>query len=158
MTPSDRLRLLIATGLGSGRVPIAPGTVGSLLALPLVALLWRAGGTSAVVTGTAIVIVLGFWSAGIAESHFGRRDPGAVVIDEIAGQMVSLLFLAPSPTSLATGFLLFRIFDILKPFPARRLESLPGASGIMADDLMAAVYANLLLQICVRIRPEWFTG
>jgi len=127
-------------------------------ALPLVVLLWWVGGTAAVAAGTVAVILLGFWSAGVAESHFGRRDPGAVVVDEIAGQMVSLLFLAPSPISLATGFLLFRVFDIWKPPPVRQAERLPGASGIMTDDLVAGIFANVLHQALGWAFPGWWGG
>ena len=158
MTHAERLRLLIATGFGCGRAPIAPGTVGSLAALPLLAVLWWAGGSSAVAAGTVVAILLGFWSAGVAESHFGRLDPGPVVVDEIAGQMVSLLFLAPSPTALVTGFLLFRIFDIWKPPPVRQTERLPGASGIMTDDLVAGIYANVLHQALGWAFPGWWGG
>ena len=158
MTPTDRLRLLIATGFGCGHVPVAPGTAGSLAALPLVALLWWAGGSYAVAAGAVVVTLLGFASAGVAESHFGRRDPGPVVVDEIAGQMVSLAFLAPSPVSLATGFLLFRIFDIWKPPFVRQAERLPGASGIMTDDLVAGIYANVLHQALGWAFPGWWGG
>jgi len=152
------VRLLIATGFGCGHAPIAPGTVGSLAALPLVALLWWMGGPSAVLGGAVVVTLLGYGSAGVGESHFGRRDPGPVVVDEIAGQMVSLLFLAPSPTSLVTGFLLFRIFDIWKPPPVRQAERLPGASGIMTDDLIAGIYANVLHQALGWAFPGWWGG
>ena len=145
MARPDRLRLLVATGLGLGYAPIAPGTIGSLAALPLVAVVWRAGGPWAVVVGAAIAIGIGMWACGVAEARFGRRDPGAVVIDEIAGQMVSLFFLTPTLPTLAIGFVLFRVFDIWKPFPIRQVERLPGASGIMADDLLAGVLANLVL-------------
>jgi phosphatidylglycerophosphatase A len=140
------LRVLVATGLGLGRAPIAPGTVGSLAGLVFVALLWRLGGSWTVAAGAVFVAAMGMWAAGAAEAHFGRRDPGAVVIDEIAGQMVALLFLAPTPTALVVGFVLFRLFDIWKPFPVRRAERLPGGSGIMVDDLLAGIYANVLQQ------------
>ncbi|MHC4429429.1 MAG: phosphatidylglycerophosphatase A family protein [Planctomycetota bacterium] len=156
MARPDRLRLLVATGLGLGYVPIAPGTVGSLAALPLVALVWGAGGPWAVVGGGAIAIAIGMWACGAAETRFGRRDPGAVVIDEIAGQMVSLFFLAPTPRTLVIGFVLFRAFDIWKPFPIRRVERLPGASGIMADDLLAGVLANLVLHALRWGFPGWW--
>jgi len=152
-----RARLLIATGLGVGYAPLAPGTAGSLLGLALHALLYLAGGPLAAVGGALAAAVLGFWAAGAAERHFGRRDPGQVVIDEVAGQMLTLAFLPLTAGTAAAGFLLFRLLDILKPFPARRLEALPGASGIMADDLMVGLYANLLLQALVRWSP-WSLG
>lgn len=148
-----RVRLLIATGLGVGYVRLAPGTFGSALGVALYILLHFAGGTWATLAGLIVVTALGFWAAGAAERHFGRRDPGHVVVDEIAGQMLSLLFLPLTAGVAAAGFLLFRLLDILKPFPARQMEALPGGSGIMADDLMAGLYANLILQALVRWTP-----
>jgi len=140
------LRLLVATGLGTGYSPLVPGTVGSL---PGVALAWAVasfGGQLALLAATVAVTLVGFWAAEGGARHFGRSDPRPVVIDEIAGQMVTLLWIPPAATSLAAAFLLFRAFDVVKPFPAGRLEALPGGSGIMADDLMAGVYANLVLR------------
>lgn len=148
-----RVRLLISTGLGIGYIPLAPGTFGSLLGVVLHVLLYLVGGPAAALAGLLAVTALGFWAAGAAERHFGRRDPGNVVVDEIAGQMLSLLFLPLTPGVAVAGFLLFRLFDIVKPFPARQLEALPGGSGIMADDLMAGLYANLILQALVRWTP-----
>jgi len=154
----DRLRVLVATGLGLGRFPFAPGTVGSLAALPLILVVWRLGGGGALLVCTAAVALCGWWSAGAAEARFGTKDPGPVVIDEIAGQMVSLLFVVPTAPTLVAGFVLFRIFDIWKPFPVNRAERLPGASGIMTDDLLAGVYANLLLQALRWGFPGWWGG
>ncbi len=147
----NKLRLLIATGLGTGYAPVASGTFGSLPGLLLVWLLWNLAGPWAVAVGLIVVVALGFWASARAEDDFGRKDPGQVVIDEVAGQMVSLLFLAPDVTNLAAGFFLFRLFDVWKPFPARRLEQLPGASGIMIDDLVAGLYANLALRVLLEI-------
>lgn len=156
MARLEGLRIRVATGLGTGQAPIAPGTAGSLLGLVLVWALWRWGGHWTVLAGAAVVALAGWWSAGVAETHFGKRDPGAVVVDEVAGQMVSLLFLAPTMATMIAGFLLFRLFDIWKPFPVRRLEKLPGASGIMTDDLMAAVYANLAQRALIWGFPGWW--
>jgi phosphatidylglycerophosphatase A len=142
----ERLRVLLATGFGLGRAPVAPGTFGSLGGLALFAALARMGGTPLALAGAACVAAAGFWSAGAAAARFGVADPGPVVIDEIAGQMVALLFLPLTAPALIAGFALFRVFDILKPFPAGRAERLPGASGIMADDLVAGVYANVVQQ------------
>lgn len=158
MARLERLRVLLATGLGLGRAPIAPGTVGSAAGLLLVALLWGVGGDWTVVAGAVVVTFVGMWAAGAAEAYFGRRDPGPVVVDEIAGQMVSLLFLAPTPTALAVAFVLFRVFDVWKPFPVRQVERLPGASGIMVDDLLAGAYANLLHQALRWGFPGWWGG
>lgn len=152
------LRLILATGLGSGYSPLAPGTAGSALGVLLYAALMRAGGHWATAGACLAVSVVGFWAAGISEAHFGAKDAGPVVIDEIAGQLLTLLFLPPTMRMMVVGFLLFRLLDILKPFPARRLEALPGGAGIMVDDLVVAVYANLVLQIVNRAAPEWLGG
>ena len=143
---TDRARDWIATGFGIGRAPLAPGTCGSLWGVALVWVLHRAGGDAAVLAGFGAVTLLGFWAAADPERRFGAPDPGCVVIDEVAGQMLSLLLLAPTAPSLVAGFLLFRLADIAKPPPARRLESLAGSSGIMTDDLLAGLYANLALR------------
>jgi phosphatidylglycerophosphatase A len=151
------VKLLTATGFGLGYIPLAPGTFGSLLGLGAHLLLYLAGGPAVASIGLLVVTSLGFWSAGAAERHFARRDPGHVVIDEIAGQMLTLAFLPLTAGLTVAGFLLFRLLDILKPIPARRMEGLPGASGIMADDLVAGLYANLILQALVRWSP-WALG
>jgi phosphatidylglycerophosphatase A len=147
LTAPDRLRLLVATYCGLGHFPFAPGTVGSLATLPLIFLLWRLGGSPAVVAGAVVAALAGYATAGAAAKKLGRPDPGPVVIDEVAGQFVALLFFAPTPTALVTGFLLFRLFDIWKPAPVRQAERLPGGSGIMTDDLVAGLYANLVHQL-----------
>ena len=151
-------RVLVATGLGVGYAPLVPGTFGSMLGVALYALLAASGGWPLALSGLVAVTVLGFWSADAAERQLGRRDPGQIVIDEVSGQMVSLIFLPLNFGLLVAGFFLFRLFDILKPFPVRRLEALPGGSGIMADDLMAGLYANLVLQALVRWTPWPLSG
>jgi phosphatidylglycerophosphatase A len=143
---STRLRVALATGLGLGYAPLAPGTVGSLPGLLLIGLLVHFGGQPAGVIGFHAVTVVGVWAADAAADRFGRQDPGEVVIDEIGGQMLTLLFLPLHPTIFVLGFLVFRLFDVIKPPPARRMETLQGGTGIMADDLVAGVYANLVLQ------------
>jgi phosphatidylglycerophosphatase A len=140
----------LATGLGLGYAPPVPGTLGSLLGAALCVLLHRAGGWPWALGGFVVVCLFGFWSAGRLERQLGTRDPGCIVIDEVAGQMLTLLLVPLSAGLVAAGFLLFRMLDILKPFPARRAEALAGSSGIMADDLIAGLWANLLLQALVR--------
>jgi phosphatidylglycerophosphatase A len=111
-------------------------------------MLWALLPHSAGVQAITIValFVLGSWSGTVAERHFGKTDPGEVVIDEVMGMLITL-FLNPVGWAGALGaFLLFRVADVLKPFPANRLEALPGGVGVMADDAMAAVYANLALR------------
>jgi phosphatidylglycerophosphatase A len=142
-----RLGLAIATVLGVGYAPVAPGTFGSAAGL----LVWWLLPASTAVQAVVIVaiFVAGSWGGSVAERHFGRTDPGQVVIDEVMGMLITL-FLNPVgwPGALA-GFLLFRVFDVIKPWPANRLESLPGGVGVMADDAMAAIYANLTLRFCI---------
>jgi phosphatidylglycerophosphatase A len=152
-SPTIRFRLAVATCFGLGYAPAAPGTVGSLPGVLLAFVLASAGGWPAALTGAVAVALIGLWAAGGAAARLGEDDPRPVVIDETAGQMVTLLFLPPTPAVLAAGFAIFRILDIAKPPPIRRLESLPGGSGIMADDLVAGVYGNLLLQAAVRAFP-----
>lgn len=147
------MRLALATGLGLGFVPVAPGTAGSLGALAIYAACHRAWGVPGVLAGLALALVAGLSSAAAAERHFGRRDPGPVVVDELAGQMLALGFLEPTWPNLIAGFVLFRLLDVIKPPPARRVETLRGASGIMADDLVAAAYAACLLHLLRRWAP-----
>jgi phosphatidylglycerophosphatase A len=139
--------LAFATALGAGYAPVAPGTFGSAVGL----LLWYLLPASplAQAAAIAVVIVIGSWSGSIAEHHFGRPDPGQVVIDEVAGMLVTLFLVPVGWAGALLAFLLFRVCDIVKPYPANRLERLPGGVGIMADDIMAAVYANLALRLCL---------
>ena len=136
------LRTLLATWFGSGLAPAAPGTFGTLATLPLVALLWwMAPGWPHALAALAIFFV-GVWASHDAESRFGRKDPGCVVIDETAGMLVASAWLPPSALHLAIAFALFRVADILKPWPCRRLETLPRGWGVMADDIMAGLWAQ----------------
>jgi phosphatidylglycerophosphatase A len=142
-----RVALALATACGVGYVPLAPGTFGSLVGLAL----WYVLPASLPVQAAVIVgvFVVGSWSASVAERHFSRTDPSYVVIDEVLGMLMTL-FLNPVRTPGAIlGFFFFRATDVVKPFPANRLEELPGGLGIMADDAMAAIYANLALQLCL---------
>jgi phosphatidylglycerophosphatase A len=142
--------IALATAFGAGYMPKAPGTLGSAVGLLLWFLLPASPWAHAV--AIALVAVAGTWSAGVAERHFGRHDPGQVVIDEVAGMLVTLFLNPVSWFSAVIGFLLFRAADILKPFPARRFERLPGGLGIMADDVMAGIYANLALRAILALR------
>ena len=141
--------LAVATALGVGYVPFAPGTFGSAVGL----LLWAALPSSPAIQGIAIVaiFVMGSWSGSVAERHFGRIDPGQVVVDEVAGMLVTLFLVRVGWLGAFGGFLLFRIADIVKPYPANRLERLPGGLGIMADDVMAGIYANVVLRLTLAL-------
>ena len=141
------LALALATALGVGYIPIAPGTFGSAVGL----LLWAVLPDTALVQGATIVVlfVAGSWAGGVAERHFGRTDPGEVVIDEVMGMLLTLFLTGVGWKGALVGFFLFRLSDIVKPPPARRLERLHGGIGVMADDAMAAIYANLALRLCL---------
>lgn len=138
------LALACSTAFGVGYAPVAPGTFGSAAGL----LLWWLLPKTAAVQLTAIVAVfaIGIWSGTVAETHFKRTDPGPVVIDEVLGMLVTLLFNPVGWQGAVIGFVLFRLADIVKPYPSSRFEALHGGLGIMADDGMAAVYSNLALR------------
>jgi len=151
----DRLGVLCATCAYLGYVPIAPGTFGSALGLVL---FWAVRSTGSAGIETAVIAVLfavGVWSGTVAERHFRGVDPGPVVIDEVFGMLVTLAFLPVSVTGAIVGFFVFRLLDIVKPWPARRFEALHGGLGIMADDGMAAIYGNLLMRALMVIAPGW---
>jgi phosphatidylglycerophosphatase A len=143
------LALALATGLGSGYAPVAPGTFGAALGLLL---FWPLAALPLAYQGLATLVLcgVGVAAASAVARHVGLHDPGLVVIDEIVGMWVSLLLLPFTPATAAAAFLLFRAMDVLKPWPARQLEALPGGWGIVADDLMAGVYANLLLRVALQ--------
>ncbi|HEX7137471.1 MAG TPA: phosphatidylglycerophosphatase A [Vicinamibacterales bacterium] len=138
-----RAALLISTALGVGYVPFAPGTFGSAAGL----VLWWLLPASPLARGAIIValFVVGAWSGSVAERHFKRPDPGQVVIDEVLGMLITLFMVPVGWPGAIAGFVLFRAADIVKPYPANRLERLHGGVGVMADDAMAAVYANVAL-------------
>jgi phosphatidylglycerophosphatase A len=153
----SHLAIFIATFGYVGYFPIAPGTAGSLAALPLYALV-RWVGTPAVELATLVAVVaIGIWAANGTERALKRKDPGPVVIDEVLGMLLTLAFMPLSGWGIAVGFLLFRILDVIKPFPAGRLEHLPGGLGIMADDAMAGVYGHLLMRMAMAMWPAWLT-
>jgi phosphatidylglycerophosphatase A len=148
-----RLAILLATFGYVGHFPIAPGTAGSAAALVLYAAL-RLVGSPAVDFGVILVLfVVGCWAGTVAERHYGRTDPGAVVLDEVIGMLLTLWLIPVTWIGAIVGFLLFRAFDIVKPFPARQCEQLHGGLGIMADDVVAGIYGNLALRVIVWIVP-----
>jgi len=174
----DYVALAIAT-CGVGYLPLAPGTWGSLVGIGVYALVRGAAmqfffsvgagrnfnllhvyyGTIAIELVAILAISLaGTWAASRTEKLSGKKDPGKVVIDEVAGQFIALI---PVPFVLETAwwtailaFILFRFFDIIKPYPARRLESLEAGLGIMADDIIAGIYAGIVVAVLVVI--SWF--
>ena len=140
-----KLVLLIATAGGAGLVPRAPGTMGAVVGVVLWLPLRLAG--PAVFSGcVAALIGLGVWSASRAEAYLGRHDDGLIVIDEVAGALVSLAFLPARIEVVVMALALFRLLDIWKPPPVRTAERLPGGLGVMADDLVAGLLANAIGQ------------
>jgi phosphatidylglycerophosphatase A len=145
--PRPLFALAVATVFGVGYAPAAPGTFGSVAGL----LLWLLLPGSPLVQGLTIVVlfVAGSLAGNAAEHYYGKTDPRHVVIDEVMGMMITLFLIPVGMGGALLGFLLFRATDVIKPWPANRLESLPGGWGVMADDAMAAVYANLALRACI---------
>lgn len=137
---------MLATWFGVGLIPVAAGTWGSLAALPLAWAIRVFWGVPGLAIAAIVVFGLGWWAAGAVAKTSGVRDPGAVVIDEVAGQWLVLLAAPLDPLAWALAFLLFRIFDIWKPWPVRWVDQhVEGGFGIMLDDVLAAGYAVLAL-------------
>ena len=151
-----RLAVFLATVAYCGYFPIAPGTVGSAAGLVVYLLVWWTRSPIVEVGLIAAIFAAGVWAATEAERFFGGIDPGPVVIDEVLGMLVTLAFMPVVPATALAGFVLFRIFDVIKPYPANRFERLHGGFGVMADDAMAAVYANLVLRALLYLLPKWF--
>jgi len=151
-----RVAHVLAVWFGCGHVPRAPGLAGTLGAIPLY-LVVRPFGLGAVAVTAALVTVVGVWASGVMEKKLARKDPQIVCIDEVAGVFVTWLAVPSTWLGLLAGVALFRLFDQFKPWPARRLELLPGGLGIMLDDVMAGVYGNLLMWGLIRVVPSWLT-
>lgn len=133
---------MIATGLGAGYVPVAPGTAGSALALPLAWGVYQLGGAIAVACAALVVTGVGIWAANRAEEHYGEHDSSHIVVDEIAGQLLSLVAVPCTWPHLVVAFGWFRLFDSVKPFPAGWIDrEMPGGLGVVLDDIVAGIYA-----------------
>ena len=150
---------LLATGGLLGYSPIAPGTAG---ALGCAVLLWfllpeiTTGSPplsiAAYLVSIAAFVALSTWAADAAEQSFGEKDASRIVIDEFAGYLIAVAFLPKTLLVYGTAFLVFRVVDVLKPFPAARLESIPGGAGIVLDDLVAGLYTNILVRIMLLVK------
>ena len=150
-----RLAVFIATAGYCGYFPFAPGTVGSAAGLLLYLLVRWSGSPLIEIALIVLLFAAGIWAGTTAERYFGGIDPGPIVIDEVVGMLITLAFVPVGVPGAIAGFVLFRVFDVIKPYPAGRLESLHGGLGVMADDAMAAVYANLALRAWLWAVPEW---
>jgi phosphatidylglycerophosphatase A len=149
----QRLGVFIATCGYVGYAPVAPGTFGSAAGLLVFYALRAVGSPPIELAAIAVVFAVGIWSAGIAERHFNGTDPGPVVIDEVLGMLVTLALLPVTFAGAIVGFLVFRVLDVIKPWPSAGFERLPGGLGVMADDGMAAVYAHLIMRGLLMIAP-----
>lgn len=149
-SPSQRIALFFATFFYIGYLPVGPGTIGTLGAAALYYLIsdFSLLAYSLFLLG---IIIFSVWAAGEAEKSLGKVDPQQIVIDEVCGYLVTMLLVPPTLTNIIIGFVLFRLFDIAKPPPIAKLERLPGGFGIVMDDVLAGVYANVVLQIII-----WF--
>src|SRR5215467_9584418 len=144
-TALDRVALVLATVFGAGYSPVAPGTIGSALT---VLFLWLVPLSRVGLVAFLVAVVLaGTWAAHRAERAIGAKDPGAIVVDEVAGMTLTVLPFTLTPAVLAVGFALFRLFDVTKPFPARASQRITGGIGVMVDDLIAGLYALLVIAI-----------
>jgi phosphatidylglycerophosphatase A len=146
----NKIVLLLATWFGTGLIPPVPGTMGTLGAIPLVILFSYVGN---LFQPLLIILFVGIsiWAAERQSKLLNQEDPSQVVIDEVAGFLVTFLFLPLTWKNIIIGFIFFRLFDIFKPFPIRKLEKLKGGLGIVMDDLLAGVYANLCLQFIILV-------
>jgi phosphatidylglycerophosphatase A len=143
----NRFFLLLATGFGVGYSPIVPGTLGTLLAIPVYYFLSNISSPLYEITLIGFFF-LSVWISANAEIAFGKKDDQRIIIDEIVGFLITMLWVPKTIRFVIIGFLLFRVFDILKPFPIRRLEKgFKGGFGVVLDDVVAGVYGNIILQI-----------
>lgn len=140
--------LFVAQGAWSGRSPFAPGTVGTAAAV-LLYLVFSGLSAGWYLAVCVVLTVIAIWSAHEAEKLLGKKDDGSIVIDEIAGYFVSMILIPPQWMFIIAAFFLFRLFDIIKPFPLHRLQDLHGGPGIVLDDIGAGIYTNLVLHSVV---------
>ncbi|MCZ6639204.1 MAG: phosphatidylglycerophosphatase A [Candidatus Dadabacteria bacterium] len=140
---------LIATVFYVGLIPIAPGTFGTIAAIPLFYALSFTP-LYLYLAITVLIILISVWASGVAEEIFGKTDPSEVVADEVCGYLVTMILVPVTLGNIFFGFLLFRLFDIAKPYPIRKFERLPGGLGIVMDDVMAGIYSCITLHILGR--------
>jgi phosphatidylglycerophosphatase A len=142
-------RIMLATFFYIGFLPKAPGSIATLVGVALSYALM--GNTAVYILATVLVTVIGFAVSGQAEVKLGKKDPGCIVIDEVAGVMIAFFMLPMTWPVMWTAFFLFRAFDMFKIYPGNKLEGLPGSRGVMLDDLMAGVYTNIVMHLALRL-------
>lgn len=164
---ADVIAVIIATGFGAGFAPFAPGTFGSLVGTVIFYLLMMAFRSeplmlqSSVIAASLISAVVGIWASARAEKIFAKKDAQQIVIDEVCGQLITFIFIAQFLVKIGNqwrwvtlaGLVLFRCFDIFKPYPIRRLEKLGSGVGVMADDILAGIYAAIVLSSLLLLMP-----
>jgi len=148
-----RLGVFVATCGYLGYVPVAPGTFGSAAGLAVFAAVRWSGSTAVELAVIVLLFGVGVWSGTVAEHHFGGVDPGPIVMDEVVGMLITLMLLPVNLAGAIVGFFVFRILDIVKPWPSGGFEKLPGGMGVMADDGMAAIYGNLVMRGLIWVTP-----
>jgi phosphatidylglycerophosphatase A len=162
---ADFVAVVIATGFGAGFIPFSPGTFGSIVGLLIAYGLISAFGSDAlllqnvIIAAGVVLAAIGIWAGERAERVFDREDAGQIVIDEVCGQVISFAFIVQYLAKLGpawrwwmiVGFALFRVFDIFKPYPIGKLQDLSGGFGVMMDDVLAGIYAAVVLSLTL-----WF--
>ena len=143
------LIIVISTFFYSGYFPFAPGTFATLCFIPFCYFFFSKLNPVLYLIFTIILYFIGVWSSGYASVIFNKKDPGKVVIDEVVGFLITMLFIQFTTERLIAGFFIARILDIIKPYPARQLEILKAGNGIMVDDAVSGIYGNILLWILI---------
>ncbi|WP_457640078.1 phosphatidylglycerophosphatase A family protein [Persephonella sp.] len=145
---------LLSTGLFVGKIPVAPGTLGTLVGIIPILIYWTKGGQYQLINQISItmaVFLVGIWASTVIVETYKEKDPEYIVIDEIAGYMVAMIGFEPTWQNLLMAFVIFRFFDILKPPPIRYFEKLPSGFGVMADDIVAGIYTWIVMFILVKL-------
>jgi len=147
----NRTAQIISTLFGIGHARYAPGTVASLVALPIAWLIAIAGGRAVLLFAGIVALAIGAWASELYANQTRTFDPRECVVDELAGQWITCAFAPVTPPGFVLAFVLFRIFDISKPWPIKHVEQLHGGLGIMADDVAAALMAGIILVVLSRV-------
>ena len=151
---SSKIAEALATFFYIGKIPPAPGSLASIVG----GLFWiyLQNNLLAFFVLLAVITIAGFWSSGITEKMQGEKDPSCIVIDEVAGAMIAFFMVPTTWPYLITSYFLFRAFDMFKLYPVNKFENLPGAVGVMADDLIAGIYANVTIHLAIILMPMFY--
>ena len=145
---SDKIIKMLSTWFYVGNLPVAPGTAAS--AVGVVIAMICSSSMALYIFITLIVTILGFMVSGKMEAILDQKDPGCIVIDEVAGVMIAFFLLPLTPVVIITAFFLFRAFDMFKIYPVNKFEQLEGSTGVMMDDVIAGLYTNIVMQFAIR--------